>query len=67
MTVEVAEGPSKGAYEVTVKEKSPVIVVIFKVARASGFVLKSTSAVFEVCEALKIRKLLILYNNYIIA
>lgn len=55
MTVEVVEGPSKGVYEVTVKEKSPIIVVIFKVARASGFVLKSTSALFEVCEALKIR------------
>ena len=55
MTVEIVEGPSKGMYEVTVKEKSPIIVVIFKVARASGFVLKSTSALFEVCEALKIR------------
>lgn len=58
MTVEIVEGPSKGVYGVTVKEKSPVIVVIFKVARASGFVLKSTSAIFEVCEALKIRMFL---------
>ena len=58
MTVEIVEGPSKGVYEVTVKEKSPVIVLIFKVARASGFVLKSTSAIFEVCEALKIRTFL---------
>ena len=58
VTVEIVEGPSKGVYEVRVKEKSPVIVVIFKVARSSGFVLKSTSAIFEVCEALKIRRFL---------
>ena len=55
VTVEIVEGPSKGVYQVTVKERSPVIVVIFKVAKTSGFVLKSTSALFEVCEALKIR------------
>ena len=58
VTVEIIDGPSKGVYHVTVKERSPVIVVIFKVAKASGFVLKSTSALFEVCEALKIRTFL---------
>lgn len=58
MTVEIIDGPSKGVYHVTVKERSPVIVVIFKVAKASGFVLKSTSALFEVCEVLKIRTFL---------
>ena len=58
VTVEIIEGASKGVYGVTVKEKSPVIVVIFKVARVSGFVLKSTSAIFEVCEALRIRMFL---------
>ena len=56
MTVEIVDGPSKGVYEIKVKEKAPVIVVIFKVARVSGFVLRPTSAIFEVCEALKIRK-----------
>ena len=56
MSVEIAEGPSKGVYEVKVKEKSPVIVVSFKVAKVSGYTLKTTSAIFEVCEALRIRK-----------
>ena len=56
VTVEIAEGPSKGVYEVKVKKKSPVIVIIFKVAKVSGFALRTTSAIFEVCETLKIRK-----------
>ena len=56
VTVEITEGPSKGVYEVQVKEKSPIIVVLFKVARLSGFSLKTTSAIFEVCESLRIRK-----------
>lgn len=64
--MEVADGPWKGMYTVSVKEKSPVIVVTFKVARMSGFALKTTSAIFEVCEALKIRKFMFLVKSNII-
>ena len=53
VTVEIADG--RGVFDVTVKEKAPVISVIFKAAKTAGITLKPESALFEVSESLKIR------------
>ncbi len=42
-------------WEVRVRERAPVITVMFKVAQTSGDQLTINSALFEVCDALKIR------------
>ena len=42
-------------WEVRVREKAPVITLMFKVAEAAGVTLTLTSAIFEICETLKIR------------
>lgn len=43
-------------YEVTVREGAPVITVIFRVAKAAGIELDTTSALFEISEHLRIRE-----------
>ena len=43
-------------WEVRVREKAPVITLMFKVAEAAGVNLTANSAIFEICESLKIRE-----------
>ena len=42
-------------WEVRIREKAPVITLMFKVAEAAAVTLTLTSAIFEICETLKIR------------
>ena len=53
LVVPVEEGGR--VWEVRVREKAPVITLMFKVAEAAGVTLTLTSAIFEICETLKIR------------
>ena len=43
-------------WEVRVREKAPVITLMFKVAEVAGVNLTANSAIFEICESLKIRE-----------
>ena len=42
-------------WEVRIREKAPVITLMFKVAEVTAVTLTLTSAIFEICETLKIR------------